>query len=140
MAKLLTFEWQNSLNLSVSQSKCDLFLHYSVTFVNYRSRLTPPLRKLVLSQSICISISTSMCDAFFFCSFVYLMVFCRSWSTPPLGKRVFRYLRISELIEPETKTSLVNRFSYQLLKYPIYMAKTSTRHHNLFKTTNICYS
>ena len=30
-----------------------------------------------------------------------LMVFCRSWSTPPLGNRVFRYWRRSDVIEPE---------------------------------------
>ena len=31
------------------------------------------------------------------------MVFWRSWSTPPLGKRVFRYCRRSDVIEPETR-------------------------------------
>ena len=29
------------------------------------------------------------------------MVFCRSWSTPPLGNLVFRYWRRSLVIEPE---------------------------------------
>ena len=32
-----------------------------------------------------------------------LIVFCKSWSTPPLGNRVFRYCRRSEVIEPGKK-------------------------------------
>ena len=68
---------------------CDLFLNYH-----------PWESGCSVSQSVN-QVST--------CVTVYLMVFCRSWSTPPLGKRVFRYLRISELIEPETKENKVRK-------------------------------
>ena len=37
------------------------------------------------------------------------IVFCRSWSTPPLGNRVFRYWRRSDVIEPEKEKGLWER-------------------------------
>ena len=42
-----------------------------------------------------------------------LIVFCKSWSTPPLGNRVFRYWRRSEVIEPGKKKRQLETFYWR---------------------------